>query len=101
MIRRPPRSTLFPYTSSSDLAVFAETDAGRYRDLGLLDEQLCELERAHRPERLGDRRPHEHRALGLGHRPAELVEPVHEDVAAPAGGLDHVWHPPLVGLPRG
>ena len=27
MIRRPPRSTLFPYTSSSDLAEFATTTA--------------------------------------------------------------------------
>src|SRR2546427_3286432 len=35
MIRRPPRSTLFPYTSSSDLALFAALQATTAQQLGL------------------------------------------------------------------
>src|SRR5205814_7286408 len=63
-------------------AVLAEPDARRYRDLRFLDAELGELQGAHGAERLRDRRPHEHRALGLGDLPAELVEAVHEHVAA-------------------
>src|SRR5206468_2861804 len=53
------------------LAVLTEPDARRDGHLRVLNEQLGELERAHHAERLGDRRPDEHRALGLRHRPAE------------------------------
>src|SRR5439155_23338752 len=57
------------------LAVLAEPDARRDGHLRVLDEQFGELERAQRAERRGDRRPDEHRALGLRHRPAKLVSP--------------------------
>src|SRR5215831_20926704 len=70
------------------LAVLAEADARRHGNLGLLDQELGELQRAQALERVGDRRPHEHRALRLGHLPAELVEPVHQDVAPLAMELD-------------
>src|SRR5207249_2416059 len=55
------------------LAVLAEADARRHRDLRFLDEELGELERAETAEGFGDRRPDEHRALRLRHAPAELV----------------------------
>src|SRR6266566_9972615 len=44
----------------------AEPHAWRRRDLRFRDEKLGELERPHLAVRLGDRRPDEHRALGLG-----------------------------------
>src|SRR5919106_3512433 len=50
------------------LAPGSEADAGRNRDLRLLHEHLGELEAAHLLVRLGDRRPHEHRA----HRAVDL-----------------------------
>src|SRR5213593_3985622 len=55
------------------VAVLAEADAGRDRDLGLLEEELRELERAHRLESVRDLGPHEHRRLGLRHVPAEAT----------------------------
>src|SRR5437867_2176871 len=79
-------------------AVFAEADARRYRHLGLLNQELGELERAEAAEGVGDRRPHEHRALRLGHVPADLVEPVDEDVAALSVNLDDLVHALLVSL---
>src|SRR6202022_3322484 len=42
------------------IAMLAEADAGRDRDIGMLDEQLGEAERAHRLELVRDRRPGEH-----------------------------------------
>src|SRR2546427_11980239 len=81
-------------------AILAEPDAGRYRDLRFLDAELGELQGAHGAERLRDRRPHEHRALGLGDLPAELVEAVHEHVAALAVHLDDLVHHLLVALER-
>src|SRR5204863_356828 len=80
------------------LAVLAEPDARRHRDPRLLDAQLGELQRAHGPEWLGNRCPHEHRALGLGDLPAELVEAVHQHVAALAMDLDDLVHHLLVAL---
>src|SRR5215467_1419860 len=80
------------------LAVLPEADAGRDRDLRFLDEELGELQRAHRAERLGNRRPHEHRPLGLLHRPADLVEAVDEHVAALAVHLHDVAHDALIAL---
>src|SRR5688572_10545406 len=82
------------------LSVLAEADAGRDRDSGLLDEQLAELQRAELPERVGDGRPHEHRALRLGHRPADLVETIDQDVAPLAVDLDDLGHALLVVLQR-
>src|SRR5439155_21723 len=80
------------------LAVLAEPDARRDGHPRFLDEHLGELERAERAERLGDRRPDEHRALGLRHGPAELVEPVDEDVAALPVDLDDLGHALLIAL---
>src|SRR5690242_18815807 len=51
-------------------AALAEAGAGRDRDLGLFDEQLGELDRAHFAERLGDRGPREHRGARRRHLPA-------------------------------
>src|SRR5207249_9053969 len=82
------------------LAVLAEADARRHRDLRFLDEELGELERAETAEGFGDRRPDEHRALRLRHAPAELVETVHQHVAALAVNLDDLLDALLVGLER-
>src|SRR2546422_6946382 len=82
------------------LAVLAEPDARRDGHPRFLDEHVGELERAQRAERLGDWRPDEHRALGLRHRPAELVEPVDEDVAALSVDLDDLGHARLIALER-
>src|SRR2546430_7614146 len=47
MIRRPPRSTLFPYTSSSDLLKREEINGRRYLSLDDLRQHLEEfLERS-------------------------------------------------------
>src|SRR3989441_13363219 len=62
--------------------VLAEADAGRDGDLRLLDQELREFQRAHAPEILRNRRPDEHGALRLLDRPAELVQPIDQDVAA-------------------
>src|SRR5437868_795059 len=64
------------------LAVLAEADARRHRDLRLLDAELRELERAERLVLIGDRRPDEHRALRLLHVPSDLVQSVDQQVAA-------------------
>src|SRR6058998_1665053 len=80
------------------LAVLAEADARRDRHLGLLNQELGELERAEATEGVGDRRPHEHRALRLGHVPADLVEPVDQNVAALSVNLDDLVDTLLVGL---
>src|SRR3989442_10794434 len=80
------------------LSVFPEADARRHGHLGLLDQELGELERAQALEGIGDRRPHEHRALRLGHVPADLVEPVHQDVAALSVHLDDLVDALLVGF---
>src|SRR5439155_1361998 len=80
------------------LAVLAEADARGDRDLALLDQHLGELERSHGAESVGNGCPHEHGALGLGHGPADLVEPVHEDVAALLVELHDVAHHGLLAL---
>src|SRR6266849_535588 len=82
------------------LAVLAEADARGDRDLALLDQHLGEFQRPHGAEAVGDGRPHEHGALGLGHGPADLVEPLHEDVAALLMELDDVAHHGLLALQR-
>src|SRR5262245_124894 len=78
------------------LAVLAEADPRRDRDLGLLDQQLGELERADAAEGLRDRCPHEHGGPGHRNGPAELVEPVDEDVPALAMHLHDLVHGRLV-----
>src|SRR5712691_7630559 len=80
------------------LAVLAEADARGDRDLALLDQHLGELQRSHGAEAVGNGRPHEHGALGLGHGPAHLVESVHEDVAAFLVELHDVAHHGLLAL---
>src|SRR5207245_342189 len=80
------------------LAVLAEADARGDRDLALLDKHLGELERSHGAESVGNGCPHEHGALGLGHAPADLVEPVHEDVATLLVELHDVAHHGLLAL---
>src|SRR5215470_3140646 len=82
------------------VTVLAEADPRRDRHLALLDEQLGELQRAHAAELLGDGRPHEHRALGLGDAPADLVEAVYQHVAALAVQLDDVADAALLALQR-
>ena len=64
------------------VAVLAEADARRDRDVGVLDQQLGELQRAELAERLGDRRPGEHRGRRRGNLPAGAAETVDHDVAA-------------------
>src|SRR5215467_9294041 len=80
------------------LAVLAEPDPRRHRDLAVVDEELGELQRAHGAERLGDGRPYEHGALGLGHAPADLVEAVHQHIAALAMELHDVLHHRLLAF---
>src|SRR5689334_3089138 len=82
------------------VAVLAESDARRDGHLRFLDAELGELQRAHGAERLGDRGPHEHRPPGLGDIPAELVETVHEHIAALAMHLDDFLHDLLIALQR-
>src|SRR5215831_17069600 len=81
-------------------AVLAEADTRRDRDLRFLNEELRELQRAEAAEGFGDRRPHEHCALRLGHAPAELVEAVHQHVTAFSMDLDDLLDALLVGLER-
>src|SRR5262249_46321207 len=53
------------------LAAGPEAHTRRHRDLRFLYEHLGELETAHLDVRLGDRRPHEHRPLGLVDLPSD------------------------------
>src|SRR4030095_11809853 len=78
----------------------AEADTRRDRDPRLLDGEPRELQRAEAAEGFGDRRPHEHCALRLGHAPAELVEAVHQHVAPLPVHLDDLLDALLVGLQR-
>ena len=66
------------------VAVLAEADARRHRDLGLLDQQLGEFDAAERLERLRDRRPGEHRGARRRHVPAGAAEAFDQHVAAAA-----------------
>src|SRR5690242_21216553 len=71
MIRRPPRSTLFPYTtlfrSPSDGA------AGRRRPLGSRGRR--------RRRRLGRPRPHEHRLVGEEDRKSTRLNSSHMSIS--------------------
>src|SRR3989475_313653 len=82
------------------LAVLTEADPGRDGDLRLLDQELREFQRAHAPEILRNRRPDEHGALRLLDRPAELVQPIDQDVAALARNLHDVAHDGGIALQR-
>src|SRR5256885_11202309 len=72
MIRRPPRSTLFPYTT-----LFRSSDAG------LLQQSIGQLTALH--ARAGDVREGIEGAIGLEAADArKLIEPVHDNNAAAA-----------------
>ena len=62
--------------------VFAEADAGRDGDPGVLQYLLGEFQRAHGAVGLGDLRPDVHRGLRDLDRPAGLVQALHHHVAA-------------------
>src|SRR3954469_10271253 len=72
------------------LAALAEARARRHCDLGLLDQQFRKLDAAERLERLGDRRPGEHRRFRRRHIPAGATEALDQDVAPLLIGLAHV-----------
>src|ERR1700748_2624611 len=71
------------------LAMLAEGNAGRDHDAGFLHHQGCELHAADALERLGQRRPGEHRGLRRRNVPAGAAEGFHQRVAALAIGLAH------------
>src|SRR5207247_7603656 len=79
-------------------AVLAEADPRRHRDLRLLDAELGELERAERAVLRRDRRPDEHRPLGLLDLPADLVQAVHQHVPSLAMHVDDVGDDGLIAL---
>jgi len=64
------------------VALGAEADTGRDRDVAVADDQLGEVDRPELEVGLGDRRPGEHRAAGARDRPARAVQPVAQGVAA-------------------
>src|SRR4026209_1911057 len=64
------------------LAVLAEAQAGRYRDVGLLDQQLGELHAAELPVGLGDRCPREHRGQRRRYVPARARKALDQAAAA-------------------
>src|SRR5882672_12357741 len=70
--------------------VLAEADAGRHSDFGLLDQERREVDAAERPERLGQRRPGEHRGARRRDLPAGAAKTLDQDVAAALVGLAHL-----------
>src|SRR5579872_1010344 len=52
------------------VAIGAESDSRRDRNLGLAQQELGKFQRAHLTKRIGNRRPYEHRGLGLFDRPS-------------------------------
>src|SRR3989449_3423203 len=76
------------------VAVLAEPDARRHRDLGLVQEQLGEFQRSHGAVRVGDAGPDEHGRQGLFDLPTDAVQSVDQDIAPvpiePHGFLDAV-----------
>src|SRR5471030_723767 len=64
------------------LAVFAEADAGRDREFGLLHQQGRKFHAAEAVERLRDRRPGKHRCARARHMEAGAAETLHQHVAA-------------------
>src|SRR5947208_11702225 len=69
------------------LAVLAEADAGRDRDIGAFEEELREGERAAAAKFIGDRRPGEHRGGRRRDLPACLAQPVDQHVTPCAVAL--------------
>src|SRR2546422_1072383 len=115
MIRRPPRSTLFPYTTLSDLLhesraeMYVHLDEGRVTDAteavdlpGLDDENVTgagfELLPVHGPETATF--PHEldlvvRMAMWSGTPPGEGAEQEHGDIHVPLIGSDEVMRAAL------
>src|SRR5712691_6723341 len=75
---RLARTMLVLDQREADEAVAVRTEAGpgRDRDLGVVQQELCEFERSHRAKRLRNRRPYEHRRTWLFDRPSRPIEPV-------------------------
>src|SRR5665648_847214 len=75
--------------TNETLAVFPKAQPRRDGDARLLDEQFGELDRAHRLERLGHRRPGKHRRRWRGDVESGAPEALYETVgAALVGGAD-------------
>src|SRR5450759_5107210 len=72
------------------LAIFAETNAGRDREFGLLHQQGRKFNAAETVERLRDRRPGEHRGARARHLKAGASEAFHQHVAAALVRLAHL-----------
>ena len=83
------------------LAILAEADAGSHGDLGLLEQQLGEAQRAQGAERLRHRRPAEHGGRRAGHLPAGLGQPVDQHVAPGAVELAEAVDAVLRPVQRG
>ena len=77
-----PLAVLDERDADETLAVLAKTDPRRHRDIGAFKQELGKGEAADRAKRRRDRRPGEHRRLGLRHLPAGLAQPVDHYVAA-------------------
>src|SRR5438552_3705149 len=71
------------------VAVVAEADARRHRDLGVLEQAFGELDRAELAVGLRDLRPHVHRSLRLLDHPADVVQRLHHHVAPLLVGAAH------------
>src|SRR5262249_52175149 len=80
--------------------VLAEPDAGRDSDLRVLQQELRELERAHRLEGVGYLGPHEHRRLRLRDVPPDPIEPFAQRVAPLAVRLADLVHVRLGAVQR-
>src|SRR5262249_22149081 len=70
-------------------AKFAEPAAGRHRDLGLFDQERSELDAAEGLERLGNRRPGEHRGARRTELPPPARQRFHPNVPPAFGGPPH------------
>src|SRR5437016_5815509 len=72
------------------LAMLAEGDAGRHHHAGFLHHQGGELHAADALERLGQRRPGEHRGVRRRNLPPCAAKTLHQRVAALAVGVAHL-----------
>src|SRR5690606_25557999 len=83
------------------LAVFAEADAGRDRDLGFLKQQLRELERAELLELRRYGNPREHAGRRTRHIPAGGLQATDQDIAPLAVKLAQLGHAVLRAVEGG
>jgi hypothetical protein len=82
------------------IAVLAEADPGRDRDLGLGQQQLGELQRARLGEGRRQRCPGEHRGRRAGHLPAGRRQAADQHVAARAVAFAHLLDAVLRAVER-